>query len=164
MNTASLVQRAAGLATGFRTIGVLGLGLMGHGIAEVTAASSAGYTVIGVETSPEAAARGLETIRASLRAGAKRSVAKGVATAGDADAHVERVLSRLSVSSDKGALLAADIVIEAAPEDRAFKTGLYRELRGILRADAAVASNTSGLLIRELATAFGDPTRVIGLQ
>jgi 3-hydroxyacyl-CoA dehydrogenase len=147
----------------FKTVGVLGLGLMGSGIAQVTAAA-AGRHVIGVESTPELATRAFDGIAKSLKAAASKAVAKGAKTESAAAADVDATLSRLTFVADRGALARADVVIEAAPEDAAFKAKLYADLRGIVRADAVVASNTSGLLISDLAKAFGDDTRVIGLH
>ena len=146
----------------FRKVGVLGLGLMGTGIAQVTAA--AGITVVGFDASAAQAAKAAESIKRSLTALAAKAVKKGAMEPAAADAHVASSLSRLSTSGDRGALGDCDLVIEAAPEDWAFKAKLYRELRAQLRGDAALASNTSGLLIGDLAREFGDPTRVIGMH
>jgi len=146
----------------FRKVGVLGLGLMGTGIAQVTAA--AGITVVGFDASAAQAAKAMDSIKRSLAALAAKAVKKGAMEPAAADAHVASSLSRLSTSGDRGALGDCDLVIEAAPEDWAFKARLYRELRAQLRGDAALASNTSGLLIGDLAREFGDPTRVIGMH
>lgn len=153
----------AGLVREFKTVGVIGLGLMGSGIAQVTA-GTASLRVIGVESTPELATRAFDGIAKSLKAAAAKAVAKGSTTEAAAAADVAAALSRLTFVSDRGALHDTDIIIEAAPEDAAFKAKLYRELRGIVRADAVVASNTSGLLISDLAQSFGDNTRIIGLH
>lgn len=144
----------------FRKVGVLGLGLMGSGIAQVTAA--AGVAVVGFDSSASQASKASASIAKSLSQLAAKAVKKGAMDQAAADAHVASSLSRLSTSSDRGALADCDLVIEAAPEDWEFKARLYRELRTQLRGDAALASNTSGLLIADLAREFGDPSRVLG--
>ena len=164
MMLASASARALSTAAPrLQTVGVFGLGLMGAGIAQVTA-STAALRVIGVETTPERAASAFEGIAKQLKSAAAKAVAKGTTTAGASAAAVDASLARLTFTSDRGALSAADVVIEAAPEDAAFKAKLYAELRGVLRADALVTSNTSGLLIGDLAKHFGDDTRVVGLH
>lgn len=156
------MQLAARAARAYSTIGVVGLGLMGSGIAQVTAAN-AKLRVIGVETTPALATRARDGIAKMLQSQAAKAVAKGAA-AGAAAADVEAALARLEFTSDRGALRGADLIIEAAPEDAAFKAKLYGELRAHVRADAVLASNTSGLLIGDLARVFGDPARVVGMH
>ena len=146
-----------------KDVAVLGLGLMGAGIAQVTA--QAGYRVAGIEATAEAAGKALDSITRSLHAVEKRAVAKGAA-ADVAAAATAATLSRITVSSDRSQLRNADLVIEAAPEDAAFKAKLYASLRAEVRADAIVATNTSGLLVGDLARSFGGDgaSRVIGLH
>lgn len=147
-----------------QSVAVLGLGLMGGGIAQVTA--QAGLRVVGIEVSSAAAAKALSGITSSLRAAEKRAVAKGTIDAAAAALATEATLSRLTVTSDRGALKEVDLVVEAAPEDAAFKNRLYASLRSEVREDAIVATNTSGLLVSDLARAFGGDgmARVIGLH
>jgi 3-hydroxyacyl-CoA dehydrogenase len=147
----------------FKTVGVLGLGLMGSGIAQVTAQTAA-LRVIGVESTPELARAAFDGISKSLRAAAAKAVAKGLTTETAAAADIASTLSRLTFVADRGALADADLVIEAAPEDAAFKAKLYGDLRGIVSPTCVVASNTSGLLISDLAKSFRDESRVIGLH
>ena len=120
--------------------------------------------MVGFDSSAAQAAKAVSAITRSLQALAAKAVKKGATTQAAADAHVAASLARLSTSADRGALGDCDLVIEAAPEDWDFKSKLYRELKGQLRADAALASNTSGLLIGDLAREFGDPSRVLGMH
>ena len=147
-----------------KNVVVLGLGLMGSGIAQVTA--QAGYRVAGIEASSAAASKALDAITRSLRSAEKRAVTKGTLTADAAAAQTDETLSRLTVSTDRSVLRSADLVIEAAPEDAAFKAKLYESLRGEVNADTIVATNTSGLLVSDLARSFGGDgaKRVIGLH
>jgi 3-hydroxyacyl-CoA dehydrogenase len=137
-----------------RTIGIVGTGLMGSGIA--VAALDAGYRVIGVEQTDEAARKGRERIAATL----ERNVKSGrLDETGLADR-----LSRLTVEGSLDALADADLVIEAVFDDLAVKTDLFRRLDTIIRPDAILATNTSYLDPDQIAAATAHPGRVLGLH
>ena len=137
-----------------KTIGIVGTGLMGSGIA--VAALDAGYRVIGVEQTDEAASKGQERIAATL----ERNVKSGrLNEAGLADR-----LSRLTVEGSLDALADADLVIEAVFDDLAVKTELFKKLDGIIRPDAILATNTSYLDPDQIAAATAHPDRVLGLH
>lgn len=137
-----------------KTIGIVGTGLMGSGIA--VAALDAGYRVIGVEQSDEAAAKGRERIAATL----ERNVKSGrLDAAGLADR-----LSRLTVEGSLNALADADLIIEAVFDDLTVKTELFRKLDAIVRPDAILATNTSYLDPDQIAAATAHPARVLGLH
>ncbi|CAN7146626.1 3-hydroxyacyl-CoA dehydrogenase NAD-binding domain-containing protein [Rhizobium sp. LjRoot30] len=136
------------------TIGVVGTGLMGSGIA--VAALDAGYTVIGIEQTSEAADKGKERITALL----DRNLKSGRI---DAKGKAER-LSRLIVSGNIGNLAKADLVIEAVFDDLSVKTLLFQRLDGIVRPDAILATNTSYLDPDVIAAATQHPERVLGLH
>jgi 3-hydroxyacyl-CoA dehydrogenase len=137
-----------------RTIGVVGTGLMGSGIA--VAALDAGYSVIGIEQTAEAAAKGRERIAALF----DRAIRSGRL---DQDGRAER-LARLSVTADAGELADADLVIEAVFDDLAVKTELFARLDAIVRPDAILATNTSYLDPDTIAAATSRPERVLGLH
>jgi 3-hydroxyacyl-CoA dehydrogenase len=136
------------------TIGVVGTGLMGSGIA--VAALGAGYRVVGVEQTAEAAAKGHERIVGLL----DRAVAAGRL---DATGREEQ-LARLSVGGRIEDLAEAELIVEAVFDDLAVKTGLFRTLDGIARPDAVLATNTSYLDPDVLAAATAKPQRVLGLH
>lgn len=137
------------------TLGVLGGGLMGSGIAEV--AARAGVPTVVSEVSQEAADTAQERVRSSLA----RSVAKGKATQEDMDA----ALAQLTFATDLSALADSDIVIEAATEREDIKLDLFRRLGETLtQPDAVLASNTSSLQIVRLAKAAGRPEHTVGLH
>lgn len=136
------------------TIGIVGLGLMGSGIA--VAALDAGYTVIGVETTADAARNGRERIAALL----DRNVTSGRL---DADGRDDR-LARLATADRMDDLADVDLVIEAVFDDLAVKTDLFRQLDRIVRPDAVLATNTSYLNPDVLAAATTRPERVVGLH
>lgn len=134
-------------------IGVVGCGLMGAGIAEVSA--RAGVDVLVVESNQAAADAGRERLATSLR----RAEAKGKIP--DAAA----VLERVRVVTDLDALADRDMVIEAIVEDEAAKAELFAKLDRIVASpDAVLASNTSSIPIMKLAAATSRPSHVLGLH
>ncbi|TLW92106.1 3-hydroxybutyryl-CoA dehydrogenase [Saccharomonospora piscinae] len=136
-------------------IGVIGAGLMGSGIAEVTA--KAGIDVVVVEADATAADAGRTRIEKSLR----RGVDKGKLSAEDADA----ALARLTVTTELDACADRELVIEAVAENEAVKLDVFGRLDSIVRdPDAILASNTSSLPIARLAMATRRPDRVVGLH
>jgi len=138
----------------FTTIGVIGLGTMGAGIAEVFART--GYGVVGVELNDETLARG----RAHLDHSTARAVARGKLSDEDRDA----LLGRITFATDLAAVKDADLVIEAVVESPEVKKDLIRRLDGIVRDDAVVATNTSSLSVTDLSTANSQPGRVVGIH
>jgi 3-hydroxybutyryl-CoA dehydrogenase len=128
---------------------VAGAGLMGHGIAQVLAAS--GRAVALYEPDRARADAGRERIAGNLQ----RSVAKGRLDAGERDA----VLARISATADLAAAADVDLVVEAVFEDVAVKTALWGELDRIAPAPAIFASNTSSIAIDRLAEAVSDARR-----
>lgn len=136
------------------TVGIVGTGLMGAGIA--VAALTSGHCVIGVEQTADAADKGRERIAGIL----DKSVQSGrLATSARDACH-----DRLKVTADAQALAAADIVIEAVFDDLEVKTALFRRLDGIVRNDAILATNTSYLDPDAIAAATAVPQRVVGLH
>jgi len=118
-----------------KTIGVLGAGLMGSGIAQVAAQS--GYQVVLRDVAIQYADGGLKSITKNLN----RDVEKGRRKQEDADA----VLGRLKVTTNIGALSQCDFVIEAAIEKIELKKAIFKELGGLCRPEVMLATNTSGL-------------------
>ncbi|MCE0536546.1 3-hydroxybutyryl-CoA dehydrogenase [Kineosporia rhizophila] len=134
-------------------VGVVGCGLMGAGIAEVSA--RAGQDVVVVESDQHRVQAGLDRLRASL----ERAEAKG-----KIDSAAE-VLQRIQVVDDLGALADREIVIEAIVEDEELKTALFTQLDRIVTAtDAILASNTSSIPITRLAAATQRPASVVGVH
>jgi len=155
-------ERAAGKVEGLEavaprrieTIGIVGTGLMGSGIA--VAALNGGYRIIGVEQSPEVAEKGRERIVGLL----DKAVQSGRL---DAAGREDRV-GRLTVTADMQQLSQADIVIEAVFDDLTVKTELFQRLDTIVRGDAILATNTSYLDPDVIAAATARPERVVGLH
>jgi 3-hydroxybutyryl-CoA dehydrogenase len=137
-----------------RTVGVLGCGLMGSGIAQVCAA--AGYKTVVREVDEIALKKGLGRVEKFLADG----VAKGKATAAARD----QTLSNLSGTTTFEALTDCDLVIEAIVENLEQKTDTYASLEPLVKADTILLSNTSSLCITELAAATRRPDRFGGLH
>ncbi len=135
-------------------IGVVGLGAMGGGIAQL--GIEAGYDVVGREVTGELGQKAQERIAHFLQ----RKVDKEQLSAGDRRAALER----LSLTTEVAALADCDLVIEAIVEDLGAKLALFSELEGIVRADAILATNTSALSVTEIASAVASPERVVGMH
>ncbi|WP_107705549.1 3-hydroxyacyl-CoA dehydrogenase family protein [Nocardioides allogilvus] len=138
----------------FTTIGVIGLGTMGAGIAEVFARN--GFSVIGVELSDEAVERG----RGHLAHSTGRAVSRGKMS----EADQAEILGRISFATDLSALAEADFVVEAVIESLEIKKDLFRRLDDIVKPDAILATNTSSLPVTEISTANTRPGRVVGVH
>jgi 3-hydroxybutyryl-CoA dehydrogenase len=137
-----------------KTIGVVGAGSMGNGIAQVCAA--AGYTVIMHDRAEEYVQRGLSTIESSIG----KFVEKGKLTPEDRDA----LLGRLTTTTRLEDMAAVDLVIEAVFEDFDVKKEVLSKLDEIVAAEAIIASNTSSISITKLAATTWKPERVIGMH
>lgn len=137
-----------------RTVGIIGAGTMGQGIAQVFA--TAGFNVVLGDVSRTAAVKGVAAVAAGLeRLAAKAKIAE--------DDKV-RALSRIVPASGYDDLGPVDLLIEAAPEDAELKLDLFRRLDAILRPEAIVASNTSSVSVTRLASAISHPERFIGMH
>jgi 3-hydroxybutyryl-CoA dehydrogenase len=136
------------------TLGIIGAGTMGNGIAQVCA--GAGLRVTMVDISDAAVARGLAAVGSSL----DRLVKKEKMTAADKDA----TLSRIAGTTDKTKFSACDLVIEAATENEELKVKILRDLYPNLKPEALIATNTSSISITKLATATDRPDRFIGMH
>ena len=137
-----------------RTIGVVGCGLMGSGIAQVCA--QAGYPTIVREIDQAAVENGLSRIDRFLAEGVKRKKLTRDTQ--------EQTMAALSGTTELEALSECDLVIEAVVEDLAIKRELLIALDGCVRRDAIFASNTSSLCITEMASVTTRPNRFLGLH
>ena len=136
------------------TVGIIGAGTIGNGIAQVCAA--AGVPIVMVDISEQAVARGLATVGSSL----DRLVKKDKMTAADKD----KALSLITGTTDKAKLASCDLVIEAATENEELKLKILRDLCAGLKPEALIATNTSSISITKLATATDRPDRFIGMH
>ncbi|MEV6498260.1 3-hydroxyacyl-CoA dehydrogenase family protein [Streptomyces prunicolor] len=135
-----------------RKLAVIGAGLMGSGIAQVSA--QAGWDVVLRDVTDEALKRGTDGIKASY----DKFVSKGKLEAHDADA----ALGRITATTDLDAVGDADIVVEAVFEKLEIKHEIFRALDKIAREDAVLASNTSAIPITKIAAVTERPERVVG--
>ena len=138
----------------FSKVGVVGLGTMGAGIAEVLARS--GIEVVGIEGDDAS----VERARGHLAASTARAVKRGKLT----DDEVATLLGRITTSTDLSAVKDCELVIEAIPERMELKRELFARLDALLPPDAVLATNTSALSVTELATGTGRPSKVVGLH
>ena len=137
-----------------KTVGVIGAGQMGTGIAHVCAL--AGYEVALNDISEERIEAGLRTIRANMA----RQVAKGYIT----EDKMEMGLAHIHPAVDLNQIGQADLAIEAATEDEEVKKQIFRNLHEHLKPEALLASNTSSISITRLASTTDRPERFIGLH
>ncbi|MFC6082236.1 3-hydroxyacyl-CoA dehydrogenase family protein [Sphaerisporangium aureirubrum] len=142
------------MGTAYETVGVVGLGTMGAGIAEVFA--RAGLAVIGVEADPDALERG----RSHLSRSTEKALRRGKLTEEERAA----ILGRVTFAGDLGALRDADLVVEAIPEIMEAKRALFAELDRICGPGTVLATNTSSLSVTALAAATTRPGRVVGMH
>ncbi len=137
-----------------QTIGVIGAGQMGNGIAQVAAA--AGLKVIMSDIKEEFCQRGMATIAGSLA----RLVKKEKITAADQEA----IIGRIQTTTELKDLAGADIVVEAATENVNLKLEIFRQLDAICPAGVILASNTSSISITKIAGVTKRPEQVIGMH
>jgi 3-hydroxybutyryl-CoA dehydrogenase len=141
-------------ANAVRSVGVVGSGVMGSGIAEV--AARAGTAVVVVERDDELLERGRTRIESSL----SRALERGKVSAEERDA----VLGRIRGATDLSELAETDLVVEAATEDVDAKLEIFERLDAVTRPEVVLASNTSSLPIGRLAGATRRPAQVIGMH
>jgi 3-hydroxybutyryl-CoA dehydrogenase len=137
-----------------RKVGVVGLGTMGAGIAQISIQS--GCDTVGREVNTDLAERGRGIVERYLT----RAVEKGRSTEAERDA----ALGRLELTTDLAALADCDLVIEAVLEELDLKRDVFAELDRVTRPDAILATNTSALSVAEIAEATGHPERVVGMH
>jgi 3-hydroxybutyryl-CoA dehydrogenase len=142
------------MAQQIEKVGVLGAGLMGHGIAQVAAQS--GYEVVLREVDDATLAKGIGKIEKQLA----RAVEKGKSSQQDADA----VRGRLAGTTSYGDLADCDLVIEAITENLALKLEMWKEVDALVKPQAIFATNTSSLAVIDQAAATGRPERFVGLH
>jgi 3-hydroxybutyryl-CoA dehydrogenase len=142
------------MAREFRQVGVVGLGTMGAGIAEVFARN--GLAVVAVEVDEAAAEHGQSIIEASTA----RAVSRGKLTADEAQA----LLDRITFATTLDALGSVDLVVEAVPEHLDLKRSIFTQLDKICPPETILATNTSSLSVTEIAVSTGRPGKVVGLH
>ncbi|MGA7460715.1 MAG: 3-hydroxybutyryl-CoA dehydrogenase [Candidatus Korobacteraceae bacterium] len=137
-----------------KTVGVIGAGTMGNGIAHVFAKS--GYSVVLVDVEQRFLDRGMDTIRKNL----EREVAKAKLTAEQRD----QAVARLAPTTDRKKLSTCDFIVEAASERFEIKAELFRDLDSMCRPEVILSSNTSSISITKLAAVTKRPDKIIGMH
>lgn len=142
------------MKTLIKTIGVIGAGTMGHGIAQ--AAAQSGYDVIINDINDAALERGLQGIKKNL----DRSLSKGKIS----QQEVDDTLARVKTTTNVNDLASVDLIIEAIIERMDLKKSLYKQLDSVCQPSTIFASNTSGLSITEIGNSTSRPDKVIGMH
>jgi len=137
-----------------KTIGIIGAGQMGNGIAHVCALS--GYDVRLLDVNADALPKAISTITANM----ERQVSRGKVKAEDKDA----ALKRIKTSTDYAVFGDCDLVIEAATEKEAIKREVFKKLCPALKPEALIATNTSSISITRLAASTDRPQKFIGMH
>jgi 3-hydroxybutyryl-CoA dehydrogenase len=136
------------------TLGVIGAGVMGSGIAQVAATN--GINVLLVDVNEKAVKQGIDAVESRL----SRVVAKGKMTAAEKDAAVRRIKGTTAYES----LKPADVIVEAATENYDLKTKIFKQVDTQVGAESIVGSNTSSISITKLASSISHPQRFVGLH
>ncbi|PTB16827.1 3-hydroxybutyryl-CoA dehydrogenase [Trinickia symbiotica] len=137
-----------------KSVGIVGAGTMGNGIAQTAAV--AGLKVVMIDVADAELAKGVATLTASL----ERLVAKAKLDAAARD----EALSRIETSTEYQRLADVDLVIEAATENVELKQRILKQIEAVARPDAVIATNTSSISITALAATLADPSRFIGMH
>ncbi len=137
-----------------QSIGIVGAGQMGRGIAQVAAMS--GFQVQIYDVSPEGLKKGVEFIEAQLK--------KGVEKAKWDEAFVTKTMSMISTSAEISSFKTCDLLIEAATENKAIKFDIFKKLDEVAKAGAILATNTSSISITEIAAVTKRPELVAGMH
>jgi 3-hydroxybutyryl-CoA dehydrogenase len=137
-----------------KKVGVVGCGLMGSGIAQMSALN--GYATTVVEVNDDILKKGMAAIETFLEKGKQR----GKVT----DEQIAAVKKNLSTSTQLSALKDCDIVVEAVTENTELKKKVFKQLADIVRDDCILATNTSSISVTELATVVKNPERMVGMH
>ena len=137
-----------------KSIGVIGAGTMGNGIAHVSALS--GFDTILMDIKDEFVQQGLSTIQKNM----DRQVKKEKIS----QSEMETSMNRITASTDYNQFSTCDLVIEAATENKNIKLNIFKELDNVCKPETILASNTSSISINKIATATQRPEKVIGMH
>ncbi|KAL7681602.1 putative 6-phosphogluconate dehydrogenase-like domain superfamily, 3-hydroxyacyl-CoA dehydrogenase [Plasmopara halstedii] len=165
LSTPSILARALSTSAGditIKKVGMVGLGLMGHGIAQT--AATAGFDVVGLDADPKGLATGMKRIENSLNKLHSRSVKKEILSQQQADEKTATVLARITPTTELNDLSECDLIIEAIVENVEVKKDFYANLGQIAKPSAILASNTSSLAISDFAGSSGRASHVVGLH
>eukprot|EP00545_Synedropsis_sp_CCMP1620_P014026 CAMPEP_0119006112 /NCGR_PEP_ID=MMETSP1176-20130426/2119_1 /TAXON_ID=265551 /ORGANISM="Synedropsis recta cf, Strain CCMP1620" /LENGTH=320 /DNA_ID=CAMNT_0006957999 /DNA_START=103 /DNA_END=1065 /DNA_ORIENTATION=+ len=152
----SFARRALSSTASFDKVGVIGLGLMGHGICQVSATSGAHSSIVAYEPEQQYLDKGKDRIESSIA----KLVKKERMTQEQAD----ESLSRITFTTDVSELSDADFIVEAVIENMDLKQTLYESLGQVCQPSTIFASNTSSLSITEMAAFSGRPENFVGVH
>ncbi|CAH0478298.1 unnamed protein product [Peronospora belbahrii] len=143
-------------------VGMVGLGLMGHGIAQT--AATAGFDVVALDANSTGLESGMKRIETSLNKLLGRSIKKGTMNQQQADEKATATLARITPTTKLDDLVDCDLVIEAIVENVEVKKAFYANLGKVVKPSAILASNTSSLAISDFAGSSGRASQVVGLH
>ena len=151
-SSARSMSSSAAAAKEIQRVAVVGMGSMGHGIVQLSAAS--GFDVVAVDLSQDAVDKAMSHIEGSLTKMASKNDS----------VDVEGTMGRIETSTDVSAVADADLVVEAIVENLPIKLDFFKSLGEITKDDAILATNTSSFPVTEMALASGRPSHVCGLH
>lgn len=143
-------------------MGIVGMGLMGHGIAQV--AASNGFKVVAIDVNETSLKKGVSAIESSVSKLAKKMVEKGKLDQAGAENLVKTTRDAITPSTSIESLANCDLVIEAIVENMSVKVPFYQNIGKIVKNSAIFATNTSSLSVSEMGDASGRPDRMVGLH
>jgi 3-hydroxyacyl-CoA dehydrogenase len=155
-------RKTAATFVAVKHVGVVGMGLMGHGIAQLSAMN--GFKVTAVDIDKAQLEKGMKMIQDSLAGGLKKEVAKGKLTEAQAKDQVAKVMGAITPSSDVAAVHQCDLIVEAIVENLDIKKKFFGDLGKNAKKDAIFGSNTSSFPITQLSEASGRGDKLIGLH
>ena len=138
-------RRMNSSSDGIKLVGVVGLGLMGHGIAQITA--QAGYKVLAIEAQDAALKAGMGRIEGSLMKMLEKEASKNKIGAAEVKPKYDEIMSRISTTTSLADAKDCDLIIEAIVEKMDVKVNFYKTLGPLIKHDAIFASNTSSLVM-----------------
>jgi len=157
------LSTSASAAYDIKTVGVVGMGSMGHGVAQLCA--QAGYNVVVNDATQAGLDHGIDAIHKSLQLVGARGVKKGKMEQAAADEMIAETMSRISGDAQLSHVTdSADLIIEAIIENREIKLDFFEQLGGMAKDTAILATNTSSFSVTEMATASGVANRFCGLH
>jgi 3-hydroxyacyl-CoA dehydrogenase len=150
----SLIRQLSSQKCGFKKIAVVGLGLMGHGIAQITA--EAGYEVLAIEAQDKALFSGMKRINESLKKSLTKGKSSGTLTEAQVISQQNEIVSRIKTTTKIEDAHDCDLIIEAIEENMDVKLDFYRRLGPLIKPSAIFGSNTSSLPMTTMAMASGN--------
>jgi len=156
------IRRTAATFVAIKHVGVVGMGLMGHGVAQLSAEN--GFKVTAVDIDKAQLEKGLKMITDSITKAAEKDVQKGKSSAADAKAKVDKIRSMITSANSTDALKDCDIIVEAIVENLDIKKKFFADLGKLAKPDCIFGSNTSSFPITQLGEASGRGGKLIGLH